>query len=116
MAPDSNAPLFDSKAAGNARDAGRAHAISKGDRYTTVQMVRATAKDLISQGGKPITIDDVVEMYAAKGISLPDRLGNAMGCIFSDPRFVWTGKVEPSRRVSRHRNLVRVWDLKGRTA
>lgn len=106
-------PLFDKAAGADKREAGIAYAMSKGDRYTTVQLARAAAKELAMGRPQGITIDDVVAYYAENGIDLPAQIGNAMGGIFHRCRqWVWTGRVEPSRRPSRHRNLVRVWSLR----
>jgi hypothetical protein len=106
-------PLFDKEAGSARREAGIAYAMSKNDRYTTVQLARAAARELALGRPEGITTDDLVAYYAETGIDLAAQLGNAMGGIFHNRKeWVWTGRVVPSRRPSRHRNLVRVWRLR----
>ena len=44
---------------------------------------------------------------------IPEHLhNNTAGALFSDPRFVFTGRYRPSRRPSAHGREIKIWKLK----
>lgn len=98
--------LFDEKAGMKARDTGMERAAKS--KREALSIARTIALDIArSDPDKTCDADRVQAHMSMMGI----ELGNAAGSIFKADCWEWTGKFINSRRVSRHRNVVRLWKL-----
>jgi hypothetical protein len=71
---------------------------------------RELAFDLASaRPNRCITADEVAAAIEAEG---RQPLGNAMGSLFMDGNWEWTGELVKSVRPHAHQNLLRVWKRK----
>lgn len=65
----------------------------------------------LGRGSQTATIDDAYEALLRAGF--PESiLGNAAGSVFRGLKWKWTGQMVPSKRVSNHGRIVRVWRIK----
>jgi hypothetical protein len=94
-----------------ARDAGieQAQYSLPGWNISLLEEARGLARTLAYKNGT-VTADDVVKVYRLHGIDLTAKLGNAMGSLFRDSGWRWTGKYIKSKRAHAHANLLRVWE------
>lgn len=105
-------PLFNAVEGERKAEEGIMRAAGKPDRSNLLKLARERAVHEALKWGE-VNADQLVGYFCGLGVNLPKELGNAMGAIFRDRSvWEWTGKVVLSQRVSRHRNLIRVWTLK----
>lgn len=102
-------PLFDVEEAERLRDHGIANASRPDARKNLLKEVKNIAYMLAVLHGA-VTADDVVEWYyETECIRIDKILGNAMGSVFRDKRFRFSGELVPSRRPERRGNMNRIW-------
>lgn len=75
-----------------------------------IEAAAAVARVHAMRNGE-VTADDVMRRMITLGF-LPEQLGRSMGGLFRGGEWEWTGEFRPSRRVSRHAGMIRVWRLK----
>lgn len=84
-------------------------ALAADNRKEDLAAARVIAEEL-GAGGAWVTADDVGrELYERHGIK---TLGPAAGTLFKGKRWVWTGTFKPSKRITNHARLLRVWQLR----
>lgn len=94
-------------------DRGLARAAGKPSREELLEIAQRVAVEIArTRSSRLVTADDVQAALIQEGYH-PGDLGNAAGAIFRSAEWEWTGEMVPSRRVSRHGNLIRVWQWKG---
>jgi hypothetical protein len=93
-----------------ARDLGIATA--SGSRNPLVEKVRQFLRTLArDRDGRLVTADDAYQYLRQIG-EQESVLGNAAGALFKSSEWEFTGCWTPSKRVSNHARMVRVWRLK----
>lgn len=103
-------PLFDHALSLALKDEGMALAAEK--RQELLHWVREIAVSICRQRGV-VTADDVGKyVYDKHQIDIAKRLGPAMGSLFKDSRFEFTGSRVKSARKKNHAREVKVWRLK----
>jgi hypothetical protein len=104
-------PLFDAVEADYRADAGIAQASQPEQRRHLIRQARDVAESIAALRGR-VTADDIVEWFDQyEHMRIDKILGNAMGGIFRDKRFYFTGEMTQSRRPERHSNYNRVWTI-----
>ena len=83
-------------------------------RSEALDMARGIAMRLgLQRNGEGVTADDVYWVMCDEYPELVKELGNAAGSIFKGKEWRTYGEFVESKRVSRHRNAIRIWYYKG---
>ncbi len=102
--------VFDAKLGEELKNRGMNVAATK--RQAVLQKARQAVKEIaISRPGRCVTADDAQRWLIQNGHH-PAELGNAAGSLFRSQEWEFTGNWTKSVRVSRHRNILRIWRLK----
>lgn len=79
-------------------------------RHPLLEVARNLAVELL-QTRESISADDLQFEMLRRGYR-ETELGNAMGAVFRDRRFQWTGEFVTSQRIRANGNLLRLWKLR----
>ncbi len=103
----SSLPLFSLPAGRTQRDAGMDRAAAR--RAPVLRKARSIAVTVaLSRTDRCATADDV---YRHLTIAERRGLGNAAGSLFRGPRWTFTGRRTPSRRISNNAREIKIWKL-----